>query len=856
MNAPERLPAWLQDDDLVPGAGFSDLLHCEGPAQVAERLRALLDCTAAGIVLQDEQGRIVDCNPAAERLLGLRRDQMCGPTSIDPRWKAFDADERELPGDQHPAMRVLRTGHPVRDVLMGVMLPDGDHRWLAVNSNPFERTGSAPWVVSSFTDVTARRDLERSLQRQWDSLRTTLEGTRTATWAWDVPGGGLTLDERWAEIVGYRLDELQPTTIETWTRLTHPEDLAASNEQLQRHFAGEVDHYDIECRMRHRDGHWVWVRDRGRVARRAADGTPELMLGTHVDITERKAAEIHARESHTMLAALFERAPVGISLVDLLSGRAVDFNPAFCEMLGTSREQLLAQDLHQRLPADVLAVRQAHMAQARERGAYGPVESTMRQPSGRVVDVLLSGTRVHGSDGAPYLWSIVQDITRNKAMERELRAAAELDRLTGLPNRATLLQRLSDWCARADADAGCRFAVMFLDFDRFKLVNDTLGHEAGDELLIQVAERLRLLWPDGGDSFAARFGGDEFVLVAGDIATAADAKVLAERLLTDLALPYLIKGNEFQSSVSIGIALARGGSGGPHDLLRNADTAMYEAKRAGRRTFVVFDQVMHERLMRAVSIEAGLRVAVKREEFSVVYQPILDLQTGEMTSVEALLRWRHPVLGLVSPAEFIPIAEESGHIIAIGEWVLREACRQWAQWQLEDPVRAPAGMSVNISRVQIAHGPQLIRAVSSALEAVGMPPAALQLEITEREVMKDPINARDLLLALSSFGVKLAMDDFGTGSSSLGCLRDYPFHTIKIDKSFVTDLGRDPHVLAVAHATVNVIENLGMVSVAEGIEDPAELATLQAMGCRYGQGYLFARPMPADQVLGAMAPPM
>jgi EAL domain-containing protein (putative c-di-GMP-specific phosphodiesterase class I) len=220
-----------------------------------------------------------------------------------------------------------------------------------------------------------------------------------------------------------------------------------------------------------------------------------------------------------------------------------------------------------------------------------------------------------------------------------------------------------------------------------------------------------------------------------------------------------------------------------------------------------------------------------------------------------LLRWQHPELGSVSPVEFIPIAEESGQIVAIGEWVLRQSCQQWARWQQQDAAAAPWGMSVNLSRVQMVLGNRLLLVVRSALDDAGMPAAALQLEITEREVMNDPTAARELMLGLSAMGVRLAMDDFGTGTSSLGCLRDYPFDTIKIDKSFVTDLGRDPHVLAVAHATVNVIENLGMASVAEGIEDPAEVAMLQAMGCRYGQGYFFARPMAGDKLLEAMAAP-
>jgi EAL domain-containing protein (putative c-di-GMP-specific phosphodiesterase class I) len=295
------------------------------------------------------------------------------------------------------------------------------------------------------------------------------------------------------------------------------------------------------------------------------------------------------------------------------------------------------------------------------------------------------------------------------------------------------------------------------------------------------------------------------------------------------------------------------GEGVPHVLLRNADTAMYEAKQNGRGSTVVFDQAMHARLSRAVQIEAGLRLAVERGELTVLYQPIVDLENGQMSSVEALLRWQHPELGSVSPAEFIPIAEDSGHIVAIGEWVLRQACLQWARWQQQDAAAAPAGMSVNLSRVQMQLGNRLLQVVRSALSDAGMPASALQLEITERLVMKDPAAARELMLGMNAMGVRLAMDDFGTGSSSLGCLRDYPFDTIKIDKSFVTDLSRDPHVLAVAHATVNVIENLRMTSVAEGIEDPAEVAMLQAMGCRYGQGYLFARPLAADQLLAVMA---
>lgn len=701
-------------------------------ARSVARIRSLIEGLAAGALVFDDTGRIIDCNRSAERILGLARDNLIGLTGDDPRWGCVDGTGRPIPADQLPHQRTLRTGTPTRDELIGVLLPSGVRIWLSVNSALLPVDGGRPWMIKSFTDVSSSRELEAQVHDQWQRLRQTLDGSRTAIWDWNVPSGRVTIDRRWAEIIGYTLEELQPFTMDDWFGRDHPEDQARVHEQIRRHFAGELDYYDVESRIRHRDGHWVWVQDRGRLASRTPHGKPLLMLGTHEDISARKA------------------------------------------------------------------------------------------------------------------------------MERELRAAAEQDRLTGLANRAVLMQRLNVSLRRRQSDPSAVFAVLFIDFDRFKLVNDTLGHETGDELLVSIAGRLSeasLSMCTHGrveDSFAVRFGGDEFVFVAAGIAGVADALAVAQRLHTSLSRPYALQGETIQSSVSIGIAMGDHTAIAAHELIRNADTAMYEAKRLGRGMTVVFDCAMHARLTRVLRIEAGLRRAIDQHEFTVVYQPIVDLSTGQMASVEALLRWQSGDLGSVSPTEFIPVAEDSGQIIAIGEWVLRESCRQWVQWHAENPAAAPDCMSVNLSRVQVGLGDQLLDTVRSALADTGMPATALQLEITERDVMKDPAGARVLLERMVAIGVKLAMDDFGTGTSSLACLRDYPFHAIKIDKSFVTDLSVNPHVLAVAHATVSVIDHLGMISVAEGIESPAELATLQAMGCHYGQGYLFAKPLPADRLLAAM----
>jgi diguanylate cyclase (GGDEF)-like protein/PAS domain S-box-containing protein len=710
-----------------PPAGFVAVMANLTHGRLAvEQLRATFDNAAAGFVVQDDAGRIVDCNPAAEELLGLTRDQLLGVTSVDPRWRAIDSDGADLPGEQHPAMRTLRSGEPVHGFVMGIALPGGGRRWLLVNTSTLPLDGGSGWVVSSFVDLSAQRRLEHDLAEQSRRLR-----------------------------------------------------------------------------------------------------------------------------------ALFERAPIGLALLDVTAGRIVDSNPAMTRLVGFSREQCL-EGLHLLDgPHEQLQRREA-MRQALLRGeSVGPVEAALRHREGHALPVSVSTVAMDDVGGQRCAWMIVQDISARKAMEAELMSAARNDLLTGLPNRSSLMARLEALAGQARRAPAFGFAVLFLDFDRFKLVNDTLGHEAGDELLRQIALRLIGALPEQPDGdggwlaarvsgsgwVAARFGGDEFVVVAPGLGTPAAVRPFAERLVAELSLPYEVKGREIHSGASIGIALGSAERTDPEALLRDADTAMYEAKRRGRRTLVFFDDTMRERLTRAVRIEEALRHAVRRGELSVRYQPIVDLETGEPSSVEALMRWSHPELGAVSPEEFIPIAEETGHIVELGRWVLVEACAAWARWQAQAPAHAPRAVSINLSRLQIVDGSGLVATVRSALAAAQMPAQALQLELTEREVMKDPAGARALIDDLRALGVRIAMDDFGTGTSSLACLREYPFDAVKIDKSFVTNLCSDAQVLAVAHATVNVIENLGMSSVAEGIEDAAEVAALQAMGCRYGQGYLFARPL-------------
>jgi diguanylate cyclase (GGDEF)-like protein/PAS domain S-box-containing protein len=559
---------------------------------------------------------------------------------------------------------------------------------------------------------------------------------------------------------------------------------------------------------------------------------------------------------------LLALSPAGVALWRLDDGRFLDVNAAMLQLTGHTREQFLALDQAHLTAAEFLA---EHMLQRKElldHGRCGPGETELLHRQGHRVPVLASARRVRGPGGQDCAWTLVQDLSPQLQMEQRLLDAARADRLTGLPNRLLLMERLAHVVHSARA-----FALLFMDFDRFKLVNDSLGHDAGDELLCQVAQRLRgtlragdVLGPQPDGNLVARFGGDEFVVLLHDCARPEEARRVAQRLLDAFSAPFVVKGKQIHSSVSIGVVMggaAGGAAGADADaLLRNADTALNEAKRDGRGRAVFFDPCMQARLARALTLEDALRQAEARGQLSLAYQPIVDLASGQIVSAEALLRWQHPELGAVSPAEFIPVAEESGLIVPIGEWVLREAARQWAAWQPALPGARPISISVNLSRAQMRQPERLLDAVRQVIADQCMPPGALQLEVTEREVMHEPTEMRALMQRLHELGVRLAMDDFGTGTSSLGCLRDYPFDVVKIDKSFLAGLPTHPDVMAVLHATVTVIENLGMLSVAEGVEEPAQVALLQAIGCHHAQGYLFARPLPGSALPALLARPL
>ena len=444
------------------------------------------------------------------------------------------------------------------------------------------------------------------------------------------------------------------------------------------------------------------------------------------------------------------------------------------------------------------------------------------------------------------------DVSGRRRSEEQLRHAAQHDTLTALANRALFGEQLMHAISRAKRWHNYKYAVLFLDCDRFKIINDSLGHEVGDQLLVSMADRLRATVRSletssraRAEHLAARLGGDEFAVLLNDIDGVREAIAVAERLQRELSAPYVLAGHEVISTASIGIVTSDGNYKRPDDLMRDADTAMYQAKNSGKARYVVFDERMHSEVVQRLNLEKDLRVAVAKGQFELVYQPIICLETAALAGFEALIRWVHPKQGIVRPAMFITLAEELGLIIPIGSWVLRQACRQLRRWQKRFPEHPPLSMGVNLSKQQVTDK-NLIPTIAHVIEETGISPASLRLEITESTIVDDLEGIMPDLDRLKDLGVQIAMDDFGTGHSSLGFLHRVPMDVLKIDRSFIDRTGKTRDYAAIIHTVIQLAHNLGMDVVAEGIETHDQMILLQSLDCNFGQGYLFGQPLTAQ----------
>ncbi|MDQ3549566.1 MAG: EAL domain-containing protein [Chloroflexota bacterium] len=646
-------------------------------------------------------------------------------------------------------------------------------------------------------------------------------------------------------LLGYPLEEW--ASKDRWLSSIHPDDrervLAAD---LHADETGEP--FSVEYRLIARDGRVVTVHDEARLVH-DADGRPVCWQGMFFDVTAMRSAENALRQSEARFRSAFDDASVAMAMMDL-DGHYTRVNTAFCQMLDYEEAELLG--LHS---ADVTCLddRHLHLPFARQllTGEIDSfrIEKRYQRRDGQPVWTILNLSRVYaGDEGRQHYLAQMQDITERKRLEAQLRYDALHDSLTGLPNRALLLDRLEQSLAQSRR-RGRATAILFLDLDNFKIVNDSLGHGEGDRLLVDTAARIAGCVRD--EDTVSRFGGDEFAILLPDVTGVADAVEVAGRIAAAFAEPFRLAGREIAITTSTGIVLSQGTLDTPDDLLRHADVAMYRAKQLGKNRYDVFDVGMHAAALRRLQTEEALREAIHGEQLCVAYQPKVSLASGEIVGCEALVRWQDPARGLVMPSEFIPLAEETGLIVPLGRWFMREACRQAAAWDVPDVGPSsdltPFVISVNLSALEFEQ-PDLVNGIAAILAETGLPAQRLMIELTETVIMDNAESSVERLQQLKQLGICIAIDDFGTGYSSLAYLQRFPVDVLKIDRSFVDGLGRQPEAAAIVAATIGLAHALGIRVVGEGVENEAQLRHLRDLACDFAQGYYFARPLPPEQM--------
>ncbi|MEP6787255.1 MAG: EAL domain-containing protein [Acidobacteriota bacterium] len=693
-----------------------------------------------------------------------------------------------------------------------------------------------------------RKRAEDALRESADNLAAAQRITHLGSWELDLDD----LDEprnnqsRWSDET-FRIFGFEPGQIDapnqSFYNAIHPDDNELIAQALDATLK-EGQPYNFEHRIILPDKSERIVHERAELIYDDETGRPIKLLGTVQDITDRRRTDAALNDSEYKLRTLFTSMNEGLSQVD--NDEVIQFvNDRLCEMTGYEREEMIGQKTLDLLFDDEGRNLILEANKERKLGISGQYEARMKKKSGELIWVLVSGAPVLNEQGVlTGTIGMFMDISERKLSEEQLLHDAFHDGLTGVANRALFMDHLQMTIERCKSRHSNYYAVLFIDIDRFKMINDSLGHAEGDELLRQIAGRLSCITRTG--DLLGRLGGDEFVLLLCELLEANDAVDVAERIQDILKKPFDLSGNEVNVSASIGIALSTDGRRYADDMLRDADIAMYQAKAAGKACHKVFNAAMRTVATTRLEHESEIRLGIERGEFELHYQPIVRLETNVLRGFEALVRWQHPTRGLVQPDEFIPTAEETGLILPLGLWILNESCRQMSEWQEKYEAASSLMINVNLSGKQFLQT-DLAEMVSKTLTETGLTPQCLKLEITESFLIENSENAVKIMHDLRRLGVGLSLDDFGTGYSSLSYLDRLPLNSLKIDRSFVRRMSENGERSEIVRTIIRLAQHMRMEVIAEGIETVEQLAQLIALQCGYGQGYFLSVPLDPEQ---------
>jgi diguanylate cyclase (GGDEF)-like protein/PAS domain S-box-containing protein len=829
------------DDGRVVGAlamvtDISDRRRTEQALRTSdERFRAVLKATNDAVWDWDVAGQTLWWSDGVSALFGYAEGQISD--RYDWWMERIHPEDREsviagsnaLLGDRIGAWqgeyRFRRADGSYADVL---------DRGFAVH----DESGKTVRVIGAMTDISDLKRVERALRESQARLDLALAASDLATWDWDIRSGRVNLSPHFGHMLGYQDGEVGDE-VDNWVALVALEDRPRLRNQIVRHFKGELLLFEAEYRMRTKAGEWRWMQTVGRIVEQGPAGRALRMSGTHRDVTALKRTTDLVRK----LSQAVDQSANMVTITDP-AGVIEYVNPKFCEVTGYDRDEIVGRELWSMKSLDMPVATFKDVWEALHAGREWHGELHNRKRNGEFYWCLESISPVRDELGQiTNFVCVAEDISDRKHAETTIRHLAYYDPLTGLPNRRLFRDRLEQAKTSAQRSGGL-FGLMYLDLDRFKQVNDTLGHEVGDLLLKAAAQRISECLRKGDTM--ARLGGDEFAVIVAEVAQHEHLARVAEKIVRAMQREFVLNGFELFTSTSIGISVFPTDGSDTDALIKNADVALYRAKEQGRNNYQFFLPDMNARSMERLVIESKLRHALEREELELHYQPQIDLQGGRVTGVEALLRWRSPELGLVLPAEFIPLAEETGLIVPIGEWVLKAACRQFRAW-LDDGLKLER-LAVNLSPRQFRQA-GLDAAVEAALREAGLPPAFLEVEITENTAMSNPTLTQAILERLRAVGIRVAIDDFGTGYSSLATLKHFPVTRLKVDKAFVQDIAEHSDDTAIVLAIIRMAQSLKLEVVAEGVETPAQLEFLKLNGCGEAQGYLFSHPVAPDALV-------